>query len=306
MPGSSDQVDDFVGKLGNAIRESNNKRARDEGVNNPLNESLTTEEMEEMRDIRNQYIYKIFSNVFSRIEAAEGSLKAKDEIIMQQTTLINNLETRLGLLEKEVETNRLNNVEMTESAQISNKELSMWSTKVKGKARNEEDKELQQQQHKALSVITTEMKEQEKKRKNIVIFNMKESKKVNVAEAKKEDEEVVGMIFSTIGVDSTIQAKKVTRYSKSKADPNKVPIVVIELEDEQTRNKVLYAAKALKSSQEFKNVYLNADMTQAERSKFNELRILRDNKNREEKEKNKFRWAIRDGEVKKFKVVNQH
>ena len=103
------------------------------------------------------------------------------------------------------------------------------------------------------------MKEQEKKKKNIVIFNMKESKKVNVAEAKKEDEEMVSTIFSTIGVGSTIKLKKVTRYSKSKVDPNKVPIVVIELEDEQTRNKVLYAVKALKSSQDLKNVYLNAD-----------------------------------------------
>ena len=36
------------------------------------------------------------------------------------------------------------------------------------------------------------------------------------------------------------------------------------------------------------------------------MRSLREQKNREEKDKEKFRWAIRDGEVRKFKMANQH
>ena len=141
MPGSSAQVFDFVGNiLGKATRESNNKRALDER-DSSLNddESLNKEEMNETRDISNRCFYKVFKALFNRMVAVEESLNAKKEKIEEQTSLINKLEERIGILEKEVEETKLNNVEMAESAQMSNKESSMWSAKVKGKLRNEED-----------------------------------------------------------------------------------------------------------------------------------------------------------------------
>jgi hypothetical protein len=89
--------------------------------------------------------------------------------------------------------------------------------------------------------------------------------------------------------DVTIKINKVVRH-KTRSDQKNAPIV--ELGSEQQRNAVLFAAKGIRNERHFGKVYLNADMTVAERACFNELKSERDSKNRKEKDK-KFRWAIR-------------
>jgi hypothetical protein len=101
--------------------------------------------------------------------------------------------------------------------------------------------------------------------------------------------------------DVTIKINKVVRH-KTRSDQKNAPIVVVELGSEQQRNAVLFAAKRLRNERHFEKVYLNADMTVAERARFNELKNERDLKNSKEKDK-KFRWAIRNDKVVRFKVV---
>ena len=59
----------------------------------------------------------------------------------------------------------------------------------------------------------------------------------------------------------------------------------------------------LRNNNNFNSIFINADRTIAERSKINELRELRKKMNQEEAEKDKYRWAIRDDKVVKFKTA---
>ena len=61
----------------------------------------------------------------------------------------------------------------------------------------------------------------------------------------------------------------------------------------------MYAAKKLKSSENYKDVFICADLTDAQRLKFKELVKLRNEKNGKlnEEDKGKKYWAIRDNEV---------
>ena len=118
-----------------------------------------------------------------------------------------------------------------------------------------------------LNNITSEIRDQEKKKSNVVIFGMRESEKEKAEERKKEDEDGVSCLLQQIGVKANVTIKRVTRYSKNKSDPTKTPIVVVELNDERERNKVLYVSKKLRDSEHTRNIYINADMTNVERSK---------------------------------------
>ena len=71
------------------------------------------------------------------------------------------------------------------------------------------------------------------------------------------------------------------------------------LKDKETRNKFLQAAKQLRTSNDYKTVYLCPDLTEAQRLKFRELVKIRDAKNEKLKddEKEKKIWCIRDNEV---------
>ncbi len=89
---------------------------------------------------------------------------------------------------------------------------------------------------------------------------------------------------------------------KAKQDSNRTPIVVIELDDDELRNKLPFAAKNLKMLDNFKNVYLNADMTVCERARYNDLRRERDEKNKKETG-NAHRWTIRNDTTVRFKVA---
>ena len=75
--------------------------------------------------------------------------------------------------------------------------------------------------------------------------------------------------------------------------------LMIILKNRETRNIILFAAKSLKWSQEYKSVYLSPDLTEAQRTKFRQLVQIRDARNalldRENREKKI--WCIRENEV---------
>ena len=77
----------------------------------------------------------------------------------------------------------------------------------------------------------------------------------------------------------------------------------MQLASEKERNLVLYKAKKLKTSVEYSKCYFNADLTACERVKFKELRELRKKYQEEEPEKDKFRWAIRNDGLVRFKAL---
>ena len=57
--------------------------------------------------------------------------------------------------------------------------------------------------------------------------------------AEKRPDTSLSELFEEFKIGEEIEPKKVTRYSSDKSDPSKTPLIVVELNDEKERNKVL-------------------------------------------------------------------
>jgi hypothetical protein len=135
-----------------------------------------------------------------------------------------------------------------------------------------------------------------------LVFGENESKREMLEERKKHDEAMVNEIVEMLQIEKVpIKVNKIVRH-KTRWDQKNASTVVLELENETQRNAVWFAAKKLKGMRNFEKVYLNADMTVAERARFIELKSERNMKNEKETDK-KFRWAIRNDRVVRFKVT---
>lgn len=147
-----------------------------------------------------------------------------------------------------------------------------------------------------VNAVSDENKERNKKEKNIIIFGLRESEKESVADKKIEDGEEVKKICEALSLDNDTVEGVFRLRTKDTTKPK--PLVMV-LKDKETRNKFLQAAKQLKTSNDYKTVYLCPDLTEAQRLKFRELVKIRDAKNGKLKddEKEKKIWCIRDNEV---------
>ena len=144
-----------------------------------------------------------------------------------------------------------------------------------------------------MNTITAELKEQEMKKKNIVVFGLQLSEKTDQPGKKADDEDRINNMLDFLEVKKDVKINKIIRY-KNKNDSDITPPVIIELSDEKLRN-----------NNNFNGIFINADRTIAERSKFNEMRELRNKMNQEETEKDKYRWTIREDKVVKFKTATR-
>ena len=106
---------------------------------------------------------------------------------------------------------------------------------------------------KFLNTISDEAVERNKKEKNIIIFGMKESNMNSITENKEHDKEELRNIFELLDQEDLAIEGNFRLNSKDKKKPK--PFVVV-LNNKEDRNKVLYAAKKLKSSENYKDVFI--------------------------------------------------
>jgi hypothetical protein len=154
-----------------------------------------------------------------------------------------------------------------------------------------------------MNSISVEIKEQQKKKSNVVVFNLKQSESAEAYDRTHYDHQEVASILKYLRLDDRVVVEKIVRYRPSKTG-DKVPPLVFTLEDEKQRNLVLFAAKQLRNNEKWSRTFLSADLTLAERMQFKELRVLRDQKQKEEKSE-EFRWVIRDGKVVRMRKTLQ-
>lgn len=114
-----------------------------------------------------------------------------------------------------------------------------------------------------LASVTREQKDIEKRENNLILFNVPESNKDNTEDVRKDDEEKVVSILSEIEANQNC-FKKIYRMKKSTKSLKPAPIV-LELHNSTEKNNILKCAKRLKSSESYKNVYINPDLTIAQR-----------------------------------------
>lgn len=152
-----------------------------------------------------------------------------------------------------------------------------------------------------LASVIIDQDERQRRTKNVLIFGLPESTRDSLGEKIDEDENKVDELFRKIKVNTNLIIK--TRRFNSKQNSKYPAPILVELSSEKDKISVLAAAKSLRDLSEYKNVYINPDLTESQRAIQKELIELRKSKNEDEKRNNQpFRWGIRGNQVRRFKL----
>ena len=118
---------------------------------------------------------------------------------------------------------------------------------------------------------------------------------VSGIDEEKEAEEAIPSILSALGV--TVEVEAIRRMGRDKEE-GKTRLVWVQLSSKSQRNSVLEKAKKLKQIDEWKTVYINKDMTEAERKQAYQLRkALRDRRDKEREEGGSRVFVIHRGRI---------
>lgn len=153
--------------------------------------------------------------------------------------------------------------------------------------RNEDEKIEQMEE------MLEEMKEREIRKLNLVIFNLKESTATDSEDRKKDDQEIVRHLLSSI--DTPVPFSKCVRLGKPDDTPRPVRITAASVKDQHA---ILKAAVRLREMDEFQNVFVNRDQTPREQKNWRKLQEERKKKMKESEEAGENKtWVIRRGKV---------
>jgi hypothetical protein len=134
---------------------------------------------------------------------------------------------------------------------------------------------------------------------------LKESNKNTKEEKEEEDILKIQEIFTELNLNN-IKVEKHYRIKSSKPDANKPSILVVELSSKTEQAQVLQESRNLNNLVAYKDkVYINPDLTIAERASLRMLLTERNKLNKIETDgKTPFRWIIRNDKLEKFQPKN--
>ena len=148
----------------------------------------------------------------------------------------------------------------------------------------------------------TELRDRESRKENLVLFNIPESTSDDTENRKLYDiAQTSELLESELNVQT--QVANPVRLGKKQLNSRYPRPLRVTVESEQTKWKILKAAKNLKESrkEEYKVVFIKRDMTRMERAQEEDLRKQLADKRKEAEEKDEqCTWIIRRG-----KLVNQ-
>lgn len=145
-----------------------------------------------------------------------------------------------------------------------------------------------------LNAVCVESEQIKKKENNVIIYGLANS---------DDDKKRVENVFNHINIESSV-IKRVQRI-KSKSTTNDKPApLLIELSNKDLRFKILKSAKNLKQSTEYNNVFINLDLTVAQRAHHKNLIKQRIEKNAILKQNNvtDYYYGIRNNRVEVIKI----
>lgn len=166
---------------------------------------------------------------------------------------------------------------------------------------------------KLINVISDEDNSIKRKENNIIIFGVEESKKENESETKDDDELTVKNLIGKIDK----KAPYTNTHRIGKKWTGKTRPIAISLKEKSQVVPLLKKFNEVKDKELDKNIYLNKDLTDAERVKNKELRDLKKKKNSElllRQPNSTYRYCIRGTEVliinlkdkyEQFKALNK-
>jgi hypothetical protein len=287
-----------VGKTGNQSKKTHvNEENRTANELSGEDLALAEKEVSEFLALHKE-MKKSLDKVHQKLDKQNQTIAEQKMVLQTQANLILALQEEVKALKDERAAAQINaETNKTIASTPWSSALFKSTTKL-----TTNQKVMQAEQIKVANTLSAEFNERERRKKNVVIFGLNESKKEMLEERKKDDEAMVNEMVEMLQIQKVpIKVNKIVRH-KARGDQKNASTVVLELENETQRNAVLFAAKKLKGMRNFEKVFLNADMTVAERARFIELKRERDLKNEKETDK-KFRWAIRNDRVVRFKVM---
>ena len=182
-----------------------------------------------------------FEALEKRVSALEKAIKAKDDQLTEKNQKIEELIEKL-------EDKNCND-------EKGNEEL--WTDVVKGKQKRKSINQLN-----LINAVAKESKERKMREKNVIIFGLAASTNKNKDNAFDEDKKNVITIFNKI--DANVNIEHIINLKTR--NENQPPFIVV-LKDKHERNKVLKSSKVLKDDDSFSKVFINPDLTEAERHK---------------------------------------
>ena len=109
-----------------------------------------------------------------------------------------------------------------------------------------------------MAKIRDESKEITEKENNIILTGLKESESEDADDKMNDDHDTAAAILAELGNTVTGTIKKIYRRGRNSNRPR--PLVV-KLANKDERNTAIRNAKLLRNVTEYKNVYVNKDLT---------------------------------------------
>ena len=150
-----------------------------------------------------------------------------------------------------------------------------------------------------ITTATVREIEQRKKRKaNVIITNLEESESSNAEERNEHDFNIVKKLMTEIAAEAEI--KQIFRLGVKTTKPRAIKV---RLSTESEQNSIMKRAIILKDRTEYKQVFINRDLTPLEQKERRLLVEEMKKKNLEaEREGKQERWIIRKGRVLQAKL----
>ena len=261
-------------RLENTRKPTKRKALKEKNSNGDLKIMELSEEVKELKE-RNKEQEEDISKLFSEIK--------------RLTAAVSNLEAKMHGMQDKV----------NQTPAMENNDVGSWATVVSRAVKNNSPKQkLPIKQVETMNSIVLEQKQRDEKKQNVIIFGFKKGLKSDIETDKLE----INKLFESIDLDKKI-IKSINRF-KSKKD--EITPVIVTLDANVNRNIVLGAARKLLSIQAYKGVYINPDMTEAQRYLDFQLRSERKRLNEEESSNMQpFRWGIRGENLRRFKKDNK-
>jgi hypothetical protein len=149
-----------------------------------------------------------------------------------------------------------------------------------------------------INAITIENDDIKKRECSIIISGLPNSSGDNI---EIDDEAKITNLFTAISFEKT-KMKRFKRFTNEK-DNGKPNLIMIELKNKEDRFSIMKAAKALKNNHSYEDVFINFDLTPAQRVMQMELNKKRKELNDKDKTKEtavKFYWGIRSNKIVKI------
>jgi hypothetical protein len=158
------------------------------------------------------------------------------------------------------------------------------------------------EQIKLINLIDDEESLKKKKVNNLIIFGLEESEKEVGTELIEEEKTKMNDLFKECEIEANFS--NLYRVGKERK-PNKVRPICITLDDNSKMLSILKASNKLRKGKNYKNVYINKDLTIAERQKEKELKEEKKRKNTEllaKEPETTYRYCIRRNDIVKLNM----